>query len=158
MKLAVICNPAKVSDEESLRVEIKRRWPDAGLKWLQTTVDNSGEGQARQALDRGAGLVLVAGGDGTVAECAGPLASTGVLMASVPMGTGNLLARNLGLPLDRTDENTKDRISWLAYVFGGARALRRTKSTRYEVSVDNGSTVSARASSSTATTQARPES
>jgi YegS/Rv2252/BmrU family lipid kinase len=185
MMLAVICNPAKVPDEASLRVEIKRRWPDAGLMWLQTTVDDPGEGQARQALDRGADLVLVAGGDGTVADCAGVLANTGVLMALVPMGTGNLLARNLGLPLDLTealdvaagtahdridlleagskrflvmagmgfdaammrdtDENTKNRISWLAYVIGGARALRRTKSIRYEVSVDNDSTVSVRA-------------
>jgi YegS/Rv2252/BmrU family lipid kinase len=185
MKLAVICNPAKVPDEEALRVEIKRRWPDADLLWLQTTVDDPGGGQARQALGSGADLVLVAGGDGTVAECAGALANTGVAMALLPEGTGNLLARNLGLPLDLaealdvaagpardridlleagnkrfavmaglgfdaammrdTDETTKDRISWLAYVIGGARALRRTRSTMFEVAVDGGAPVSVKA-------------
>ena len=33
MKLAVICNPAKVPDDEALRVEVKRRWPEAALLW-----------------------------------------------------------------------------------------------------------------------------
>jgi diacylglycerol kinase family enzyme len=185
MKLAVICNPATVPDEEALRVEIKRRWPSAELMWLQTTVEDPGAGQARQALDGDADLVLVAGGDGTVAECAGVLADTGVPMALAPLGTGNLLARNLGLPLDLaealdvaagttrdridlleagakrfavmaglgfdaammrdTDDNVKDRVSWFAYVIGGARALRRTRSTAYRIAVDDDPSSSVRA-------------
>jgi diacylglycerol kinase family enzyme len=48
----------------------------------------------------GARRVLVCGGDGTVAACAGALAGTGVAMAVVPVGTGNLLARNLDIPLE----------------------------------------------------------
>jgi diacylglycerol kinase (ATP) len=100
MRLAVVCNPATVDDPESLRAELKRRDATSGLIWLETTEEDPGAGQTRQALDAGAELVLVCGGDGTVAACAGVLAGTGVPMALVPTGTGNLLARNLDLPLD----------------------------------------------------------
>ena len=51
-------------------------------------------------MAEGADLLLVAGGDGTVAACAGALVGTGVPMALVPTGTGNLLARNLDIPLE----------------------------------------------------------
>ena len=59
-----------------------------------------GAGQTQRALDEGVDVVLVAGGDGTVAQAVGVLAGTHVALALLPVGTGNLLARNLGLPLD----------------------------------------------------------
>jgi diacylglycerol kinase family enzyme len=98
-------------------------------------------------------------------------------MALVPVGTGNLLARNLGIPLEvsealdvafgsdqrvidvlesgeqrfvvmaglgfdaalmrDTDEELKDRIGWLAYVGGMAKALRRTPRARFTVTLDD---------------------
>lgn len=100
MKPAVVCNPVSIQDPEGLRVELKRRTAGAELIWLETTEDDPGRGQTRQAVAAGADLLLVAGGDGTVAACAGGLVGTGVPMALIPMGTGNLLARNLDIPLD----------------------------------------------------------
>ncbi len=53
---------------------------------------------ARDAAAAGADLVVAAGGDGTVRGCAEGLAGTGVPLGIVPLGTGNLLARTLGIP------------------------------------------------------------
>jgi len=51
-------------------------------------------------IESGANLVIVGGGDGTLSHCAAHLAGTQVAMGVVPLGTGNTLARSLGIPLD----------------------------------------------------------
>lgn len=45
-------------------------------------------------------LVVVAGGDGTIAATAGALADSGLALAPLPGGTMNLFVRDLGLPND----------------------------------------------------------
>lgn len=50
------------------------------------------------ARDNGADLVVVAGGDGTLACAAAVLANTGIPLGIIPAGTANLLARDLGIP------------------------------------------------------------
>jgi diacylglycerol kinase family enzyme len=100
MKLAVVLNPATVADRSGLRASIEAAFPDADRCWLETTVEDPGGGQARKALEFGAELTLICGGDGTLAACAEGFADTGVPVALLPVGTGNLLARNLDVPLE----------------------------------------------------------
>ena len=51
-------------------------------------------------IEYGANLVIIGGGDGTLSDCAEQLAGTDVAMGVLPLGTGNTLARSLGIPLD----------------------------------------------------------
>lgn len=55
---------------------------------------------AREAVERGQEAVVVVGGDGTINEAVNALASTPVALGVIPAGTGNVLARQLGLPTD----------------------------------------------------------
>ncbi|WP_246742136.1 diacylglycerol kinase family protein [Actinomyces sp. HMT897] len=102
-RAAVILNPTKLDDLSLLRRRVDSEVLSAGWRptvWLETTAEDPGHAAARAALDAGVDLVLVAGGDGTVRVVASELAGTGVSMALLPSGTGNLLARNLSVPLD----------------------------------------------------------
>ena len=54
----------------------------------------------RLACDSGAETVVVVGGDGTVACAAQLLAGTKTALGIIPSGTMNLLARDVGLPID----------------------------------------------------------
>ncbi|GEL95429.1 diacylglycerol/lipid kinase family protein [Cellulomonas composti] len=101
LRIAFVANPSK-PDAAELRTAIELAVAERGLEapiWLETTVEDPGVGQAREAVERGADIVVAAGGDGTVRAVAEGLVGTGVPMALLPMGTGNLLARNLDLPL-----------------------------------------------------------
>lgn len=98
-RAAVVINPAK-SVGPGLRGSIERLCETQGWLeplWLETTVEDPGEGQARKALEAGVDVVIAAGGDGTVRCVAEVLSGTGTPLGLVPLGTGNLLARNLGV-------------------------------------------------------------
>lgn len=100
--LALVYNPTKV-DAEKLRASATRLSKDAGWGeplFYETTTSDLGDDVTRQALDEGVDAVLVAGGDGTVRAVSEAMAGSGVPLTIVPSGTGNLLARNLRLPLD----------------------------------------------------------
>jgi diacylglycerol kinase (ATP) len=104
---AVVYNPIKVS-EGTLRAAITRAERKAGWAptlWFETTEEDPGGGQTRQAIEQGATMVMAAGGDGTVRAVAEALYETDVSLALLPSGTGNLLARNLDLTLDHLEES-----------------------------------------------------
>lgn len=101
-KLAVVLNPIKVESVEQFQSMVTQLALESGWnepRWYLTTVEDSGTGQAEQAAVEGADLVIVCGGDGTVREVCAELAGTGIPVGVVPAGTGNLLARNLEIPL-----------------------------------------------------------
>ena len=54
---------------------------------------------ARQAAEQGYDMVVAVGGDGTIGEVVTGLVGTPVTMGVLPVGTGNLWARMLGLPV-----------------------------------------------------------
>lgn len=104
-RAALIYNPVKV-DPDALRARTAALSAAAGWAeplFYETTVDDLGDDVTRAALDEKVDAVLVAGGDGTVRAVAEALTSSGVPLTIIPSGTGNLLARNLNLPLSDSD-------------------------------------------------------
>jgi diacylglycerol kinase (ATP) len=105
-RAAVVVNPTKHDDAGDHRDMIRAAMSAHGWSeplWLETTAQETGRGLARRAVADGVQLVLASGGDGTVTACAAGLAGSGVPLGVLPAGTGNLLARNLSLPLDLED-------------------------------------------------------
>jgi diacylglycerol kinase family enzyme len=103
-RCAVIYNPTKVSEKFRALMEdnLQRNgWRDT--LWLETSVEDPGRAMTRQAVAEQVDLVIGAGGDGTIRYVADGLACSGIPLGLVPAGTGNLLARNLDLPLEEVD-------------------------------------------------------
>lgn len=108
-KIGIVWNPSKVEERDlrsAVESALERSSASAEQRpeclWFETSEDDPGQGAAGEALDRGCEVVVAAGGDGTVravAERLGGSGSPAAELGVVPLGTGNLLARNLGVPL-----------------------------------------------------------
>ncbi len=105
-RAAVIFNPTK-QGVDTLRTAVaaaEARQHFAPSLWIETTADDPGKGMAHEALDARVDLVIAAGGDGTVRSVAAGLRGSGVPLGLVPIGTGNLFARNLDIPVNDQDD------------------------------------------------------
>lgn len=72
----------------------------AGFDIVETTAAGDAERLAREAAALGYRVVVAAGGDGTVAEVITGIAGTSALLGIIPIGTGNLVSLNLGIPAE----------------------------------------------------------
>ncbi|MDA4892747.1 diacylglycerol kinase family protein [Streptomyces sp. MS2A] len=102
--IGIVWNPSK-TDRETLESALETALggvDGVSVSWHETAEDDPGRAAAQAALDAGADVVAAAGGDGTVRAVAEQLADTETEahLAVIPLGTGNLLARNLGVPLN----------------------------------------------------------
>ncbi|WP_432839152.1 diacylglycerol/lipid kinase family protein [Dactylosporangium sp. CA-092794] len=83
--------------------ELRRALADAGAGaagWYEVPKSKKAPKQARKAVEEGAEVLFVWGGDGMVQRCVDAVAGTAVTVAIVPAGTANLLATQLGIPRD----------------------------------------------------------
>lgn len=101
----VVYHPLK-TDLSELRELVRAAERAAGwgeTQWRETDEHDGGTEAVREAVASGTHVVLAAGGDGTVRAAAEALRGTGVPLAIIPQGTGNLLARNIGLNPNQTE-------------------------------------------------------
>ena len=98
-RVQVIVNPAP-SRRIPLLAILNQAFRDAGIYWDISITHGTGDGSAlaREAVESGAEVVAVYGGDGTVMEVASGLIGTDVPMLILGGGTGNLVASELRLP------------------------------------------------------------
>ncbi len=100
MRVRALMNPrAGVAAPRALEVLRRGRpsWPDLSVHLTRGRGD--ARDIARQAAAEGIELLLVAGGDGTVNEAAQGVLGSETTLGVVPVGSGNGLARSLGIPL-----------------------------------------------------------
>jgi YegS/Rv2252/BmrU family lipid kinase len=68
---------------------------------IQLTTKEVGAGQlAREAVDRGASMLVVSGGDGTLSAAAAALVETEIPLGIISRGTANAFASALGIPVN----------------------------------------------------------
>jgi diacylglycerol kinase (ATP) len=103
MKLSIIANPVAGGGRAYLSIcNYVRQWPhpEWEVEILTSTAVNHAGLLAQELLRRPPDLLAVSGGDGTINEIASGIPHFPFPIAILPTGTANVLARELGLPLD----------------------------------------------------------
>jgi YegS/Rv2252/BmrU family lipid kinase len=99
-RVLLIANPVAARHDEAVRHQVVDYLGREG--WQVEMAVTTGPGDARELAAQGGGAggdaVAVFGGDGTSTQAAAALVGTGVPLALIPGGTGNLLAGNLRIP------------------------------------------------------------
>ncbi len=102
-KIYVVYNPKAggQGEADALRAALAKHFlPTQWSVDLHETVENEDvTASCRAACDRGLSLMVSAGGDGTLVSVANALVNRQIPLGILPLGTGNLLAKVLGVPL-----------------------------------------------------------
>jgi diacylglycerol kinase family enzyme len=69
-----------------------------GVSWRETGEPEEATKLARRAVERGAKVVIAAGGDGTINEVANGLLGSDTALGVLPVGTTNVWALQMGIP------------------------------------------------------------
>jgi diacylglycerol kinase (ATP) len=104
-KIAFVINPNSGSDKKTDRVAlIKSLLSDSYESEIIPWNKISDRDEIFRRVTTGAFDIAVAvGGDGTVSQLANALAGTNVALGIIPFGSGNGLARHLGIPMKTVD-------------------------------------------------------
>jgi diacylglycerol kinase family enzyme len=123
--IAVIFHPSKISTEKIEAAFTKAGFPN--LSYFPTDTETGGLNITKQAIAAGASHIIVAGGDGTLRACVQAVFEdqAAVTLGLVPIGTGNILARNLKLPITNLDKCIRRAVIGDAYEIdlGVAKAI-----------------------------------
>ncbi|QDV32260.1 diacylglycerol/lipid kinase family protein [Tautonia plasticadhaerens] len=101
-RVFVVLNPNSGSFAGEVREILCRHFGDEESGACRIHLLDAGQdvkALVKEAIDGGARLVIAAGGDGTVAAVADGLIGSDVPLGILPLGTANVLAREIGLPL-----------------------------------------------------------
>ncbi len=96
----VILNPAAGSPESLRNCQERVESIARGCPIRVTSHPGEAEALTRRAVEEGFGRIIAAGGDGTVNQVANGLAGSDAALGLLPMGTVNVFAMELGLPLN----------------------------------------------------------
>ena len=98
----VIVNPAAGRGKADINAILPALLSSRRLAWEVHRTEGRGHATelARAAAARGVDLVVAAGGDGTANEVASGLVDTEAVLGLMPVGSGNALARALGIPIN----------------------------------------------------------
>jgi diacylglycerol kinase (ATP) len=101
MKALVILRTGK-GDHKAVQEALRREFKAAGIDYElhEATKKKQAEKLVKKRLDDGFDLVVAGGGDGTVSRVASALRGTSIPLAIIPLGTGNMIARELKIPID----------------------------------------------------------
>lgn len=99
----IVHNPvAGTSDPADLQAEIESHLAGRNYRIYETTGEENIPDIVKDAVKQGYRMIWAAGGDGTVTAVANGLVGGDVPLGIVPLGSGNIVAKELDIPLDVT--------------------------------------------------------
>lgn len=98
--IVLIANPAAKRCSEKKTQKAVELLGSSGREVILRLTEKRGDAEemARNAAEGGSSLIVASGGDGTFNEVVNGMAGTDAVMAILPMGTTNVLAKELGIP------------------------------------------------------------